>query len=219
LYFLDLNLFFCEVLKRMNKNQDANANKTVFEQQAIQLLNELSQIINEKWVSLNITGCNHIKTLSNLFTEISSKNNEFENESNDQKLDVPLFNATTLDMLKQCNDTFEKLDELLTNFSYYLNRLIKINDNLISLNGSDLEIFHILNFKSLKFDLAELCECFKKEFSFKSILIKKYLFESRFDDELRVAILSSWMHQPHLDEIKIFKINSVLENFKKLNKK
>ncbi len=179
----------------MNKNQEANTNKTVFEQQAIQLLNELSQIINEKWNTLNNTGCNYIKILSNLFTDISSNDNEEEN-----KADSWTFNATNLTFINQCNENFEKLGDLLDKFSFYLNRLIKINDNLVSLNGSDLEVFNMLNFQSLKLDLAKLCECFKKEFSFKLVLIKKYLFESRFDDQLKVAILSSWMHQhqgPH----------------------
>jgi len=197
----------------MNKNQEANTNKTVFEQQAIQLLNELSQIINEKWNTLNNTGCNYIKILSNLFTDISSNDNEEEN-----KADSWTFNATNLTFINQCNENFEKLGDLLDKFSFYLNRLIKINDNLVSLNGSDLEVFNMLNFQSLKLDLAKLCECFKKEFSFKLVLIKKYLFESRFDDQLKVAILSSWMHQPHLDELRIFKINTILDDSKILNK-
>ena len=203
----------------MNKIQNTNANKTVFEQQAMQLFNELSQIINEKWPSLNITGCNHIKTLSNLFTDISNKQNEEGTEFKDQTFDSTILNATSLDFLKQCNEMFDKLEEILVNFSFYLNRIIKINDNLISLNGSDLEIFSLINFQSLKFDLVELCKCFKKEFSFKSIIIKKFLFEARFDDELKIAILSSWMHQPYLDEFKIFKINSILESYLNLNKK
>jgi len=197
----------------MNKNQEANTNKTVFEQQAIQLLNELSQIINEKWNTLNNTGCNYIKILSNLFTDISSNGNEEEN-----KADSWTFNETNLTFINQCNENFEKLGDLLDKFSFYLNRLIKINDNLVSLNGSDLEVFNVLNFQSLKLDLAKLCECFKKEFGFKLVLIKKYLFESRFDDQMKVAILSSWMHQPHLDELRIFKINTILDDSKILNK-
>jgi hypothetical protein len=202
----------------MNKNQEANTNKTVFEQQAIQLLNELSQIINEKWNTLNNTGCNYIKTMSNLFTDISSNGNEEENKYYDKKADSWTFNATNLTFINQCNETFEKLSDLLDKFRFYLNRLIKIYDNLISLNGSDLEVFNMLNFQSLKLDLAKLCECFKKEFSFKSVLIKKYLFESRFDDQLKIAILSSWMHQPYLDELRIFKINTILDDSKILNK-
>ena len=198
----------------MIKNQDAN--KTVFEQQALQLLNEFSLIVNEKWFSLNLTGCNLIKSLSNHFADLSNKE---ENKFYDEKLNVWKINSATFGFMSECNEIFDKLNELLESFSFYLNRLTKINSNLISLIGPDLEIFRIINFTSLKNDLADLCQCFHREFSFKSILIKKYLFESRFDHDLKIAILSSWMHQPYLDELKLFKVNQVLNNYTNLNKK
>ena len=195
---------------------ETNTNKTVFEQQAEQLLNELSSIINEKWPSLNNTGCNHIKSLINLYTDISNKESSSIYDSN---LNSWTFNSNTLDFIRQCNEKFEKLNETLNNFSIYLNRLIKINANLVSLSESNLEIFRLISYSSLKNDLADLCQCFQKEFTLKTVLIKKYLFEARFDNNLKIAVMSSWMHEPHLDEMKLFKINTALNNYKNLNKR
>ena len=198
----------------MIKN-DTNANKSAFEQQAELLLSELDTILTDKWPTLNNTGCILIKRLLDLYSDVASTKSQ-EDSSEDATLN---FTASTLISLRQCNDTFEKLDELLVNFSFYLNKLRKINANLISLNGSDIDIFRQINFTCLKAEIADVCQSLQKEFTFKSVLVKNHLFEARLEQSLQPAVMSAWMHEPFMDELKIFKIHTVLTNYKNLNKK
>lgn len=189
---------------------------SILEQQAQILLGELSMIINEKWPSLNIAGCNCVKNITNLYSDIPkyvANKDDDENESDLSSAESKKeFNLATLNYIREGNEQFDKLEDLLKNFEFYLNKLNKIKNGLTSLKLEAPK-------NALNEYLKDLCDSYKKEFNLKQVLTKKYLFESRLDSDSKVAIVSAWMHQPYLDEMLILKINYLLDNNNTKNKK
>jgi hypothetical protein len=189
---------------------------SIFEQQTQILLSELSTIINEKWPSLNISGCSYVKNITNLYSDIpkyvANKEDDEEDSNLNSKESKKEFNVTTLNYMRECNELYDKLEDLLKNFEFYLNKLNKIKNGLANLKLEPPK-------NALNNYLIDLCENFKKELNLKQVLAKKFLFESRLDDDSKVAIVSAWMHQPYVDEMLIFKINSLLDNNYNKNKK
>lgn len=182
--------------------------KSLFEQQAEQLIAELSLIINEKWPLLNNTG--HL-CLKNLFDSYSRMQNN-DTDDIDLKTEISI-DSDKISALNDCNQIYEKLRDQIKNFEFYKNRLDTIKTNLINL--IDIKIEYLLNptcdLEGFKTSLVDVTECFSKEFELKLALFEQFLFKSRLSTDTQTTLLSMWVNQPYLDEYLIFKFVSFLK--------
>jgi hypothetical protein len=211
-------------------NKIVSSSSTLLEQQAVLLLNELCTIVNEKWPVMNSNGHGCLKSIldsyATLFGDNDSENEENgetvgENEQTSDRKKSRL-NHKTLPVINECNEKFEKLREIVNNFSVFANRLLAIKTNLFNMLGMNLDVFSgfktgDLDLENFKNDLVMLCESYTKESKLKSVLFEKSLFESRFAHETQVTLVSLWIHQPCLNEQHLFKFVSFVK-FYFLNK-
>jgi hypothetical protein len=201
---------------------------TLLEKQAEALLNELCTIVNEKWPILNTNGHSALKSILNAYTglfrnEDDDEQSEEEKENNDrgkkeEKMKSTL-NFKSLTTLNECNENFERLADVIKSFEAYTSRLAVIRTNIFNLLNMKLDIFECveLDLTSFRDSLASLCHLYKQEFDLKSTLVSQSLFRSRFNRENQIAIMSTWIHQPHLNELAILKLVSFVK-FYFLNK-
>lgn len=177
--------------------------QNLFEHQAEQLLNELSSIITEKWLVLTNQGHSLIKTLFNHYSSLFQS----DSEDDQKQLDYERFT-----MINESNQIHERLrSDIILKLESLTSRVGQIKKNLNSLLTMNLETFEDIDLEEFKSDLDNLHKGLENEISLKKLLVTESLFKARFNVDDQVAIVSTWIHQPFIDELTTQKIVSIIK--------
>ncbi|CAF1070318.1 unnamed protein product [Brachionus calyciflorus] len=183
--------------------------KSLLDQQADKLLNELIELIEEKWVLSTNIGKTCIQSFFQSYLKMSTE--EGDQEVKESDFIENEINSDKLSSLSECNKNYERLKIELENMNTYKNRLEQINKNLNNLLKMDNGYFTEIDSDEFKLNLGQLVENYLKEFQLKKCLIEKYLFKARLKNECQITLASLWINEPFLDEFLLFKLKSFIK--------
>lgn len=177
--------------------------KSLLNQQAEKLLQELLEIVDKKWALSNSIGSSCIKNIYDDYSKFSNQEEEKEEI---------LIDSDKMDNLSNCNQYVQKLNLELSNFKSYKSRIEQIIKNIEKIFEMECDYFLGLDKNEFKKDLLQLKINFNKEYSLKNCLIDDFLFKSRLKEESQTVLESIWINQPYIDEYLNFKIVSLIKN-------
>ena len=183
--------------------------------QAGQLLAEFITIIDNKWPILNGSACACVKEYFRLAAQLneqstaSSDDDEpavIDDNSEPTTGDSSVVGFATLKLIRETNQQYETMLELITSFEFYAARLRDLCAKLLKLSNVQLSTPSSLIPSYTIADIGQLLGtgsvAYENEFKLKSQLVKDGLmFRARFRRDRQVSIICCLMHQPYLKEL------------------
>ena len=176
--------------------------KSLLNQQAEKLVQELLEIVDQKWALSTTIGSSYLKII---YDDISKLNQEEENEE-------ILIDSDKLANLSKCNQYVQKLKLELSNFYKYKLRIEQIIKNIENIFEMECDYFSNIDKNEFKKDLLQLKTNINSEYSLKSCLVDDFLFKSRLKEESQTVLASIWINQPYINDYLNFKIISIIKN-------
>ena len=201
-------------------SNETNGSK-LLDYQCEQLLKEFELIISEKWQITNQNGVQYIRGILDHFSYLFDSNESKEETDYDEEISRFTPNdklgLKNLKVLQELNENFNKLNEILKNFDFYLQRLKAIRSNLSKMieSSSSTQLVSQIEPLVLKQVLNEICNDYHQENSLKQKIVNEFIHQSKFDQDSRIALLSCWIHEPYLNDHLKFQIKHFIQNYNK----
>jgi hypothetical protein len=171
-----------------------------------QLLNDLNEIFDKKWLLLNNSGLGCLNRISKAFLTMYDDDDEDLKKMREENQ----INFKPNEVVHEINKEFNSLHGILASFKLILENLKQILQALRKID--EMKTIPGLDVANLD-DLQKVYNQYENEYSLKSSLVNHHLFECRTSNDELLALTAYWMHEPCIDIVLLAKLKYFIKNF------